>query len=458
MLSSIFLLNRSGEVVAQMNFSEAVSWRDLTRFYGSPLSFSGVDGALYAHGGAYSTFIKRNDVVVVGTVREESLVAGVVGILCSVVEVLTAFLKDFTEDILRDHFSTVYQILQEMLDYGYPLHGYLHELEGLVAKPTLEHKVRQMLETSPAASTVRGSSSLLSGYNRLAPWRSPNAQHTHSEILFDVVEQIDCLMSSDGGVAHAAVRGAIVVNSRLNGMPEVTVRLSRPDVLQDVGVHYCVRAGRYETDRSFSFIPPDGRFTLCQYTVEPWGCESTGMGHPSLVPFYVTPNLVLHAEGRDGTFTCMVGWRGGGAPLHGPSEVGLLSIRLRFPRGTSGITIDTCTRGTTRTTHKSDVVVWKLDALGRTPPSLSGSFTFDPSPLQDEEKQVDTSEGSRQVGAAVTQKGISAEVEFEISNYCVSPVAIEHVQVSHPHSVTSPKFFKGVKYVTRAGDFIIRSS
>eukprot|EP00796_Vickermania_ingenoplastis_P007287 gene7287-5130_t len=440
MLSSVFLLSAGGDVIVQMNFSESMRVSDLAPMWGAPPVCTGEGGALRTHDGIYSTFVRRNNAVALGAVRQECLAGEVVRTLQRVVEAITFFLRDFTEDTLRDNFATVYQILQEMLDYGYPLTSYLYQLEQVVPKPTLENKVRQMLD-APAENCGGGGGggrgifqrpSGLSG-SLVAPWRDPKTRHAHSEILFDVVERVDCLMNSDGLVAHAAVRGAVDVDCRLNGTPEVSVRLSFPEAMKNVGLHPCVRVGCYQTNHLLSFIPPDGRFTLCQYTAAP-AAEAL---HASLVPFYVTPQLVRDSDSGGGRLSCMVGWRGGGPPLHGPSDVRHIVVRLRLPQGTAGVESLVCSRGTARYARHEETITWRIDALGRTPPSLNGLFV-----LGD-----DGAAGDRQMG-------ISAQVEFEMANYTLSRVGISSVQVMN-HSA---KFYKGVKYVTRAGEFDIRSA
>merc|ERR1739838_81989 len=38
--------------------------------------------------------------------------------------------------------------------------------------------------------------------------------------------------------------------------------------LEDVKFHQCVRLSRFETDRTISFIPPDGEFELMSYRLD----------------------------------------------------------------------------------------------------------------------------------------------------------------------------------------------
>lgn len=41
----------------------------------------------------------------------------------------------------------------------------------------------------------------------------------------------------------------------------------RPIELEDVSFHSCVRLSEFETDKTISFIPPDGAFTLMSYRI-----------------------------------------------------------------------------------------------------------------------------------------------------------------------------------------------
>ena len=38
--------------------------------------------------------------------------------------------------------------------------------------------------------------------------------------------------------------------------------------LEDVTFHQCVRLGKFDADRTISFIPPDGEFVLMKYRIQ----------------------------------------------------------------------------------------------------------------------------------------------------------------------------------------------
>ena len=64
------------------------------------------------------------------------------------------------------------------------------------------------------------------------------------------------------------ISGSIKCNSRLSGVPDLTLVFTDPSVLDDCSFHPCVRYSRYERDAVVSFVPPDGIFELMKYRVQ----------------------------------------------------------------------------------------------------------------------------------------------------------------------------------------------
>ena len=83
-----------------------------------------------------------------------------------------------------------------------------------------------------------------------------------------------------GAVLRADVDGQILMRAYLSGTPECKFGLNDKLVLEkrsdkprsenaveldDCQFHQCVRLGKFDSDRSISFIPPDGEFELMRY-------------------------------------------------------------------------------------------------------------------------------------------------------------------------------------------------
>ncbi|RNF17844.1 putative clathrin coat assembly protein [Trypanosoma conorhini] len=425
MISSLFFLNYHGEVIIEKQFREKLPRTILEDFWTTCiLPLRSVEEAPAVT--PYSRFafvqIRRNDVLLLAIVTSEGFPLLVIEILSLIAGVIQEYLKVFSENTLRENFSVVYQLLEELIDNGYPLTTEMHVLEELVMPPTLENKFRTVLD-APAKVRRRHLGV------RSVPWRDPMTRHTSNEIFFDVVEKLDCIVDCEGNLLHAVVRGAVNINCRLSGMPDVVVRMANMDFVDDVAFHRCVRRHRYEADRVISFVPPDGKSALLEYLCKPL--------HNAQAPFYVTPQVTFDKSG--GRFNCVVGIRGGGLTLKS-RDYGIhrVVVHLPLPPQTESVQVHSSTQGTTSFSRPRGILSWNVGTLSRGTSSLSGEFTF-------------AIEKGKEGVVAFT--GDAAVVEFSIPNHLLSPIRVDSVQVLN--EIGKP--YKGVKYVTLAGRFVVRT-
>ena len=110
-------------------------------------------------------------------------------------------------------------------------------------------------------------------------WRSEGIKYRRNEVFLDVVESVNMLANSNGNVIKSEIVGAVKMRCFLSGMPELRLGLNdkvmfentgratkgKAVEMEDVKFHQCVRLSRFETDRTISFIPPDGEFELMSY-------------------------------------------------------------------------------------------------------------------------------------------------------------------------------------------------
>lgn len=111
-------------------------------------------------------------------------------------------------------------------------------------------------------------------------WRSEGLKYRKNEVFLDVIESINLLVNANGNVVRSEILGAIKMKCLLSGMPDVRLGLNDKllfeqlgrDVgkgkaveMEDVKFHQCVRLSRFDSDRTISFIPPDGEFELMSY-------------------------------------------------------------------------------------------------------------------------------------------------------------------------------------------------
>lgn len=203
--------------------------------------------------------------------------------LHKVVEVFTEYFKELEEESIRDNFVVIYELLDEMMDFGYPQTTETKILQEYNLTEYLTYRIRMLRiiyryitqESHKLEVQARPPIAVTNAVS----WRSEGIRYRKNEVFLDVIESLNLLVSSNGNVLRSEILGAIKMKCYLSGMPELrlglndkamfetTGRVTRGKAveMEDVKFHQCVRLSRFENDRTISFIPPDGEFELMSY-------------------------------------------------------------------------------------------------------------------------------------------------------------------------------------------------
>lgn len=210
-------------------------------------------------------YIKTNNLYIVSTTpRNKNVnIALVFVFLHKIVQVFIEYLKELEEESIRDNFVIIYELLDELLDFGYPQTTDSKILQEYITQEG--HKLEIQPRIPPAVTNA-------------VSWRSEGIKYRKNEVFLDVIESVNLLANANGNVLRSEIVGAIKMRVYLSGMPELRLGLndkvlfestgrgkSKSVELEDVKFHQCVRLSRFENDRTISFIPPDGEFELMSY-------------------------------------------------------------------------------------------------------------------------------------------------------------------------------------------------
>ncbi|KAF8227969.1 clathrin adaptor, mu subunit [Tricholoma matsutake] len=186
------------------------------------------------------------------------------------IDILVEYLGSVSAATLKENFDVVYQLLEETLDSGgHPLTTSTNALRDIVLPPSLLSKLLNVAGAN-ITSTINSGLGLGGGpFASPIPWRKAGLRYANNEIYFDMVEELDALVNRHGTTLVSNVRGKIETNAKLSGTPDCLLTFTNPHVLTDCAFHPCVRLQRWTRDKTLSFVPPDGRFTLGEYRYAP---------------------------------------------------------------------------------------------------------------------------------------------------------------------------------------------
>ncbi|CAD7944929.1 unnamed protein product [Amoebophrya sp. A120] len=285
--------------------------------------------------------------------------------------------QTLTDDLLRQNFSSVYLLLDEMIDSsGAPFSLELNSLESIIDPPSTLKKVTQVVaggkpnvvrndtvdpkaqkSSSPDSSgyiadTWNTLSSTLGAALGQTPakiggpsdevwWRKADAIYTTNEIYVDTVERADMILDENGLIIAGGIVGEMLATSKLSGaQPEVAISLKEPQVLENASFHPCVKLPKFDRDKVLQFVPPDGQFQLASY----WRNDSN-----IKLPFHFRGSLVYHSD--KGLLDIEVSPR---LSITRQNKVAVeqFKIEIRVPESIAGVTFD-------------DSMVGRFDEKGR---------------------------------------------------------------------------------------------
>ncbi|KAK0490424.1 Mu homology domain-containing protein [Armillaria novae-zelandiae] len=328
-------------------------------------------------------------------------------------QVLVEYFKELEEESIRDNFVIIYELMDEMMDFGYPQTTESKILQEYITQEShkLEVQVRPPIAVTNAVS-----------------WRTEGIRYRKNEVFLDVIESVNLLVNANGNVVRSEILGAVKMKCYLSGMPELrlglndkvmfesTGRTSRGKAIEmeDVKFHQCVRLSRFENDRTISFIPPDGEFELMSYRlstpVKPlvW-VEAAVESHKGSRVEYVVKVLAHNVE------------------IYVPVPDDADSPKFRASTGSVQYAPD------------KSAFVWKIKQLGGGREFLMRAHFGLPS----------VKSGAETVAEQEPEKRAPITVKFEIPYFTVSGIQVRYLKIVEKSGYQALPW---VRYITQNGD------
>ncbi|KAL6756488.1 Mu1-adaptin [Haematococcus lacustris] len=265
-ISAIFFLDVKGRVIVHRDYRGDISPKYAERFMTklTELEENSKLTPIIADEGVSYIYLQSANLYILAVTRSNVNAAAIVVFLHRLVEVLKHYFQELEEESLRDNFVIVYELLDEVMDYGFPQFTEAKILNEFIKTDAykMETAVRPPLAVTNAVS-----------------WRVEGIKHKKNEVFLDAVESVHLLVNSNGTVVLSEVVGVLKMRTFLSGMPECKLGLNdkvlfesqgrsskqKTVELEDIKFHQCVRLARFDNDRTISFIPPDGNFDLMSY-------------------------------------------------------------------------------------------------------------------------------------------------------------------------------------------------
>lgn len=195
-------------------------------------------------------WIRINNIYIVAVAKGNPNVALVFSFLYKMKGVFTGYFKELEDESMRDNFVITYELLDEMMDHGYP-----QVTETKMLKEYIKSDANK-LSKEEKISDVK----VPEGVTTSVSWRNEGIVHKKNEVFLDVVEKLNLLVSAQGNVLRSEILGSVQMKCHLTGMPELKLGLndkvlfektgrstrSKLIEMEDIKFHQCVRLAKFE--------------------------------------------------------------------------------------------------------------------------------------------------------------------------------------------------------------------
>lgn len=456
MASAIYFCDNKGRPLLSRKYRDDIPFSAIDRF---PILLSNFEEETnlippcIEHNGIQFLFIQHNDLYLVAIATSISCNAALIfSFLHKVIEVLSEYLKAVEEESIRDNFVIIYELLDEMMDYGIPQ----------ITEPKMlkQYITQKSFKLKKAAKKKRNAARPPTTLTNSVSWRPEGIKHKKNEAFLDIIESINMLMTQKGQVLRSEIIGEVKVKSKLSGMPDLKLGINdkglfskylegdengvpiAPDdssvdeskpkkkrsnnmELEDLKFHQCVRLSKFENEKQITFIPPDGDFELMSYRL------STAI-KPLI---WCDVNIKTHSKSRIEIF-CRAK-----AQIKKKSTATNVEILIPVPED-ADTPVFKYSHGSIKYVPEKNAILWKI----RTFPG-------------DKEYSMAAEMGLPSTNAGEESEKLKrpVQVKFQIPYFTTSGIQVRYLKIEEKN--LQYKSYPWVRYITKSGDdYTIRLS
>ena len=447
MLSQFYILSPRGDVIVWKDYlgdvpriSSEIFFRNL-KFWKdgeeAPPVFN-VDGVTYLH-------IKEGGVELVATTRNNVAPSFVLEFLKRICNIIRDYCAVLSEDAIRKNITLVYELLDEVIDYGLP-------------QSTSTEALKTFVLNEPTVLTAQASTSKpLFGLNKGPTGVFKSVLDTNrtdgkrrDEIFVDVVERLTCTFNSSGFVSSSQVDGAVQIKSYLSGNPPLKIKLNDDLVigkremafgygdsssqrsshvvfLDDCSFHECANLDHFDVDRTISLVPPDGEFALMNYRT------THGFKPPFRVHATVEPDTMSDSK----AILALQLW----CEIPSDKSANGLEVELLAPKYVQRVHCDADPKGlyTFDYSEKTHMLRWKFKRCqGGHEVYLKARLTLE-----------------RAYGPGLKSEMGPINLKFTIPMYSASRISLKYLQILKKDKNYNP--YRWVRYVTSSNSYSFRT-
>ncbi|XP_030648744.1 AP-4 complex subunit mu-1 isoform X1 [Chanos chanos] len=301
MISQVFILSSKGDYLIYKDFRGEAGKDSISVFYEMVTALSGDQPpVVMTHKDLHFIHVKQGGLYWVASTKVNPSPFTIIEFLNRLAALTKDYCGSLSEKSVRMNFALIYELLDEMVDYGYIqttstdiLKNFI-QTEAVSSKPFslfdlsnvgLFGAETQQSKVAPSAAATRP---IMSGRGE---------QGGKNEIFVDVIERLSVVIGSNGMLMKADIEGEIRVKCYLPSCSEMRIGLNEEFSIgksqlrgygaavhvDECSFHQAVKLDEFDSFRILKVCPSQGEQTVMQYQL----CDNL----PCAPPFRLFPTL-----------------------------------------------------------------------------------------------------------------------------------------------------------------------
>ena len=432
-VSQFFILTKRGDSIIYLDFKRDIK-KSNEIFFRKVNFYSDEEEAappIFNEEGINFIYIKNPQLYFVISTLDNSSPNYFLEILERIMKVIKDHCGELTEESIKKNFVLIYEIINEMIDFGFP-------------QLSTTEQVKQFVFTEPIVilnniNTIKEmiNKKVKSNENTKRSIMITKDDKSKNEIYVDIFEKVTCLFNKNGNLINSEVVGAIKMKSYLKNSPELKIILSN-DIsftkdnynsgkifIDDYNFDQGVQTKDLLNSSTLYIVPPEGEFILMNYHINS-DFDPPFKIYSIVEEFDYKLELTLKVQ----------------ANYSNKINGGNIVIKFNIPKLTQSVFFDLPPKN--KNIQKVDYIksqqicVWKIPKMaGGTENNLNVKITL----------QVNKPSQLRRELGPIT-------MSFEIPNYNISKLQIKELKV-----LSNDKKYNALKWVrifTQASSYVFR--
>ncbi|CAG8503098.1 487_t:CDS:2 [Paraglomus brasilianum] len=290
-------------------------------------------------------------------------------------------IKDFcgglSEEMVRLNAGLVYEILDEVLDYGYLQTTSTDELKTRVFEDPIQTRQENIIQTiskiqptlGTALERTLGSNNTLSSTRPIISTRSSSTKKESNpnanvgQVYIDVIERVTASFAVNGMTSNAEITGEMKIKSYLRGSPEIHMTLSMVTLGEKIEHEYSSQHGlllnnyrfhdsvdfrEFESARKLIIYPQEGEFIAMNYI----------LNTDVRLPFRIFPSITLLSPPNQMHVVVRIR-----CDIPRDRSSNTVTVTTPIPRSTRSVSFDLPDGGTAEYDVKGKKVKWVIEKI-----------------------------------------------------------------------------------------------